>query len=74
MGNGNRAQQKRDRNAKDQKGVQKSQLKVNEQAKNIQCEVCKATFLTTTREPQLLLHSDNKHSKTVAECFPTYGK
>ncbi|KAL8387873.1 hypothetical protein RB595_009611 [Gaeumannomyces hyphopodioides] len=49
MGNGNRAQQKRERNAKDQKGIKKSQLKVNEQAKKIQCEICKVTFLSTIR-------------------------
>lgn len=75
MGNGNRAQQKRERNAKDAKGgAAKSQLKVNETAMNIQCEVCKSTFLMTTREPQLLQHAENKHSKTIADCFPTWGK
>ncbi|TLD12523.1 uncharacterized protein PgNI_04334 [Pyricularia grisea] len=71
---GNRAQQKRERNAKDAKSAPKSQLKVNENAKNIQCEICKSTFLMTTREPQLLQHAENKHSKTIADCFPTYGK
>ncbi|QBZ55969.1 hypothetical protein PoMZ_00875, partial [Pyricularia oryzae] len=73
-GRGNRAQQKRERNAKDAKSAPKSQLKVNENAKNIQCEICKSTFLMTTREPQLLQHAENKHSKTIADCFPTYGK
>ncbi|CAM1504286.1 Fc.00g018770.m01.CDS01 [Cosmosporella sp. VM-42] len=50
MGNGARAQQKRERNQKDQK-VAKSQLKVNAQACDIQCQVCKSTFLKTTKAP-----------------------
>ncbi|KID75277.1 uncharacterized protein G6M90_00g058880 [Metarhizium brunneum] len=50
MGNGAKAQQKRERNAKDGK-VAKSQLKVNQQAMNIQCQICKATFLSTTKGP-----------------------
>lgn len=49
-GNGAKAAQKRERNAKDAKGAAKSQLKVNEAAKSIQCKVCFATFLSTTRE------------------------
>ncbi|KAL8387872.1 hypothetical protein RB595_009611 [Gaeumannomyces hyphopodioides] len=75
MGNGNRAQQKRERNAKDQKGIKKSQLKVNEQAKKIQCEICKVTFLSTIRGEELEQHSINKHAKRdMVECFPTYGQ
>ncbi|KAM0140737.1 hypothetical protein ACHAQE_004977 [Botrytis cinerea] len=51
-GNGAKAASKRARNQKDaEKGVAKSQLKVNESAKDIQCEVCKTTFLKTTRLP-----------------------
>ncbi|KAG6009747.1 hypothetical protein E4U21_001496 [Claviceps maximensis] len=69
MGNGAKAQQKRERNAKDGK-VAKSQLKVNQQAMNIQCQVCKATFLSTTKGPALLEHAQNKHSKGIADCFP----
>ncbi|KND91343.1 Uncharacterized protein TOPH_04046 [Tolypocladium ophioglossoides CBS 100239] len=69
MGNGAKAQQKRERNQKD-KNTAKSQLKVNEQAKNIQCAVCKATFLQTTRAAELTEHAANKHNKTLAECFP----
>ncbi|KXJ91243.1 hypothetical protein Micbo1qcDRAFT_162877 [Microdochium bolleyi] len=72
MGNGAKAAQKRDRNAKDAKGAAKSQLKTNEKAMDIQCQICKSTFLKTTRAPQLTEHAANKHSKTIADCFPTY--
>ncbi|PHH50260.1 hypothetical protein CFIMG_005980RA [Ceratocystis fimbriata CBS 114723] len=47
MGNGAKAQQKRERAAKDGKGAAKSQLKANAQACNIQCVICKSTFLQT---------------------------
>ncbi|KAM5367673.1 hypothetical protein ACJZ2D_009874 [Fusarium nematophilum] len=50
MGNGAKAQQKRERNQKDSKAA-KSQLKVNKQACDIQCQVCKSTFLKTTKAP-----------------------
>lgn len=69
MGNGAKAQQKRERNQKD-KSTAKSQLKVNQQAMNIQCVVCKSTFLQTTKAPALLEHASNKHSKGIADCFP----
>ena len=72
-GNGAKAAQKRERNAKEAKGSAKSQLKTNAKAMNIQCDTCKSTFLATTREPALLEHAQNKHSKTVKECFPTFG-
>jgi len=72
MGNGAKAAQKRDRNAKDAKGTAKSQLKTNEKAMDIQCQICKSTFLKTTRAPQLTEHASNKHSKTIADCFPSY--
>jgi hypothetical protein len=49
-GNGAKAAQKRERNAKDAKGAAKSQLKVNEAAKTTQCKICFTTFLSTTRE------------------------
>ncbi|KAJ2629882.1 hypothetical protein GGF44_004181 [Coemansia sp. RSA 1694] len=64
MGNGNKAQMKRERNAK--AGTEaKSQLKINVASKTIQCKVCFQTFMLT-------LHADNKHSKTLLECFPEY--
>jgi hypothetical protein len=39
---------------------------------NIQCDTCKATFLSTTRENALNEHAMNKHSKTLAQCFPGF--
>ncbi|RUP46087.1 hypothetical protein BC936DRAFT_147372 [Jimgerdemannia flammicorona] len=71
MGNGQKAQMRRDRAAKDKKGPT-SQKKANEAAKSIICNVCRQTFLCTTREKALLEHSENKHSKTVQECFPGF--
>jgi hypothetical protein len=50
-GNGAKAAQKRERNAKLAGGAAKSQLKVNEKAKSIQCKVCFQTFLSTARAP-----------------------
>lgn len=41
----------------------------NEAAKDIQCVVCRATFLKTTRAPALIEHAGNKHSKTLQDCF-----
>ncbi|KAJ5764819.1 hypothetical protein N7520_004378 [Penicillium odoratum] len=70
MGNGAKANMKRERNAKDAKGAPKSQKKANEQAMNIQCQTCRQTFLQTTKAPALLEHASNKHSKGLADCFP----
>ncbi|KAF9480457.1 DUF1909-domain-containing protein [Pholiota conissans] len=73
MGNGAKAQQKRERNAeKNAGGGSKSQAKVNEAAKSIVCATCRQPFLITTRAPALEEHSKNKHSKTMAECFPNF--
>ncbi|KAI8890079.1 DUF1909-domain-containing protein [Backusella circina FSU 941] len=72
MGNGAKAQQKRERNAKNSKKENGSQLKVNETAKNIICKTCFQTFLCTSREKALTEHAENKHSKTMKECFPDY--
>ncbi|KAF4572692.1 hypothetical protein EYR36_007202 [Pleurotus pulmonarius] len=71
MGNGAKAQQKRERNA--EKGAakgSKSQSKVNEAAKSIICSTCRQSFFITTRAPALEEHAQNKHSKTMADCFP----
>ncbi|KAI0786031.1 At2g23090 like protein [Abortiporus biennis] len=70
MGNGAKAQQKRERNAAKGGATAKSQIKTNEAAKNIICSVCRQTFLLTTREPALTEHAQNKHNKSAAECFP----
>ncbi|KZV77617.1 DUF1909-domain-containing protein [Peniophora sp. CONT] len=75
MGNGAKAQQKRERNAdKNAAKGASSQKKVNEAAKNIICTVCRQPFLVTTRAPALEQHASDRHSKTMAECFPTAGK
>ncbi|KAK0617996.1 At2g23090 like protein [Bombardia bombarda] len=72
-GNGAKAAQKRERNLKNAAGgAQKSQLKTNQAAMDIQCQICKATFLKTTREKALTEHATNKHTKTLPECFPTF--
>lgn len=44
----------------------------NVKAMDIQCQICKSTFLKTTRAPQLTEHAVNKHSKTLPDCFPGY--
>ncbi|BFZ62344.1 hypothetical protein YB2330_003437 [Saitoella coloradoensis] len=72
MGNGAKAQQKRERNAKNTGATAKSQLKVNETAKNVICKACFQTFLMTTRQPELAVHAENKHGKTFEACFPDY--
>ncbi|KAN0061665.1 hypothetical protein ACQY0O_005656 [Thecaphora frezii] len=74
MGNGAKAQQKRERNAKSAGATAKSQTKINEAAKNVMCMTCRQTFLLTVREPALKQHAEDKHNKTLAECFPNFGK
>ncbi|KAJ2734292.1 hypothetical protein IW152_002423 [Coemansia sp. BCRC 34962] len=62
---------KRERNAKI--GTEaKSQLKINIASKTIQCKTCFQTFMCTSKSPELTLHASNKHSKTLAECFPDF--
>ncbi|KAI9023320.1 At2g23090 like protein [Hyaloraphidium curvatum] len=70
--NGAKAASKRERKAEGGPKEAKSQLKVNEAAKNIVCQVCRSNFLCTTRLPALEEHAANKHSKTAAECFPGF--
>ncbi|CAO3625283.1 unnamed protein product [Cunninghamella blakesleeana] len=71
MGNGQKAQMKRERNAKTQTKAN-SQLKVNAAAKNIICKKCFQTFLCTSREKALTEHAVNKHNLTLKDCFPDY--
>ncbi|KKY34807.1 hypothetical protein UCDDA912_g05212 [Diaporthe ampelina] len=71
-GNGAKSAQKRERAAKNAGKEAKSQLKVNESAKDIQCKVCFSTFLKTSRAPALTEHAENKHSKSLGECFPAF--
>ncbi|KAI0296603.1 At2g23090 like protein, partial [Russula brevipes] len=68
---GAKAQQKRQRKGENLKDTgAKSQAKSNEKAKSIICSICKQPFLVTTRAPALEEHSQSRHSKTMAECFP----
>ncbi|MCJ1448210.1 MAG: hypothetical protein MMC23_008724 [Stictis urceolatum] len=69
MGNGARAQQKRERNAKDTKKGDTSQLKSNAAAKTIICKICRQDFQVTVKRPQLEAHADTKHSKGYDDCF-----
>ncbi|PIA17121.1 DUF1909-domain-containing protein [Coemansia reversa NRRL 1564] len=71
MGNGAKAQQKRDRK-KDTCGVAKSQLKINEKARNISCQICRNTFMCTSRRSELEVHAENKHGKSMNDCFPDF--
>ncbi|GHJ86232.1 hypothetical protein NliqN6_2634 [Naganishia liquefaciens] len=69
-GNGAKAAMKRDKNAA--AGTKAgSQLKANAASQTIQCKTCFQTFQSTTKLPELTQHAENKHSKTLAVCFPT---
>ncbi|ORX49018.1 DUF1909-domain-containing protein [Piromyces finnis] len=71
MGNGQKAQHRRERMKETASKGGKSQLKINEKAKNIICEVCRTTFLCTVREKALQEHVSNKHpGKSFTDCFP----
>ncbi|KAF2868192.1 hypothetical protein BDV95DRAFT_610159 [Massariosphaeria phaeospora] len=70
MGNGNRAQQKRERNAAKAKGGEpKSQLKTNAAAQSVKCKTCFQTFQSTTSRTMLGDHASNKHTKAFEDCF-----
>jgi len=71
-GNGAKAASKRARQGDKGPAEAKSQLKSNVQAMDIQCVVCKSTFLSTSRAPALVDHAQNKHSKTLDDCFPGF--
>ncbi|WVQ69888.1 hypothetical protein V866_008142 [Kwoniella sp. B9012] len=74
MGNGAKAAHKREKaGAKVAGKGESSQLKSNAAAQTIQCETCKATFQGTSKQPQLQLHVDSKHSKSdFKTCFPKF--
>ncbi|KAJ1946252.1 hypothetical protein FBU59_002072 [Linderina macrospora] len=72
MGNGAKAQMKRERNQKNAGGNKNSQLEVNKKAMNVICQVCRTSFLCTISIKALEEHCENKHSKTVKECFPGF--
>ncbi|WPH03579.1 Hypothetical protein R9X50_00646100 [Acrodontium crateriforme] len=69
MGNGAKAQQKRDRNAKDTKKGPTSQLKSNAAAKTVICKVCRQDFQSTVKRPALEDHASSKHGKGYDDCF-----
>ncbi|OAL51838.1 DUF1909-domain-containing protein [Pyrenochaeta sp. DS3sAY3a] len=68
MGNGAKAQQKRDRKGDGPKEA-KSQLKANVAAQTIKCKTCFQTFQGTTSRKMLTDHASNKHSKDFGDCF-----
>ncbi|KAJ4317321.1 hypothetical protein N0V94_005006 [Neodidymelliopsis sp. IMI 364377] len=68
MGNGAKAQQKRDRKG-DTGPVAKSQLKANAAAQTVKCKTCFQTFQSTTNRKVLTEHASNKHSKQFTDCF-----
>lgn len=70
-GNGAKAAQKRERNAKAaaKKGPT-SQLKQNEKALTIQCMTCRQTFLQTSKAPALTTHAADKHKKVRVPLLP----
>jgi hypothetical protein len=70
MGNGAKAQTKRERNnAKDHSKAPSSQLKSNAAAKTIICKTCRQDFQKTTNRAALEEHASNKHKKTYEDCF-----
>jgi hypothetical protein len=69
MGNGAKAQTKRERNAKDNSKAPSSQLKSNAAAKTIICKTCRQDFQKTTNRAALEEHASNKHKKTYEDCF-----
>ncbi|KIW67281.1 hypothetical protein PV04_06546 [Phialophora macrospora] len=68
-GNGAKAAQKRERNAKDAKKDPQSQLKSNAKAQTIKCKICFGTFQSTSARKSLEDHASNKHSKKYEDCF-----
>lgn len=71
---GAKSAQKRERNAKNAGKEAKSQLKVNESAKDIQCKVCFSTFLKTTRGPAYVIprpHASAVSTRVANKSVPT---
>ncbi|CED84421.1 Zinc finger protein 706 [Phaffia rhodozyma] len=69
-GNAQKTAMAREKNAKKNAGPAGSTLKSKAAAQTIVCQVCRSTFQSTSKLPQLLEHASNKHNKTVADCFP----
>lgn len=73
MGNGQKAAMRRDKQNAAKKSGANSQLKKNESAKNIQCNICRQTFLMTIRKKALEEHISSKHDgKAFDACFPNF--
>ncbi|KAK4051353.1 hypothetical protein OIV83_002837 [Microbotryomycetes sp. JL201] len=73
MGNGAKAALRKEKQAAAGGKSQGSQLKANAAALNIQCAICKQTFLQTTKAPALTEHAVNKHKGgTLESCFPGF--
>ncbi|KAJ9123739.1 hypothetical protein QFC24_003513 [Naganishia onofrii] len=71
MGNGAKAQMKRDKNAAAAGKGGASQLKTNTASQSIQCKTCFQTFQSTAKIAELTTHAENKHPKsTFDSCFP----
>jgi len=74
MGNGNKAQQKRERNAAKKKPVkgEASTLKAKAAAMSqLKCSICMTPFQVTSSQKILQLHAENKHpKKSFTDCFP----
>ncbi|KAK9832924.1 hypothetical protein WJX74_001848 [Apatococcus lobatus] len=70
-GNAQKSATARARNEKLAKKAPNSQLKQNEAARSIQCQICRQTFLCTATLQKLKEHHESKHSKVaLTACFP----
>ncbi|KAF2019778.1 DUF1909-domain-containing protein [Aaosphaeria arxii CBS 175.79] len=69
MGNGAKAQQKRDRAKEKGPKEAKSQLKSNAAAMSIKCKICFQSFQSTISRKMLSDHASNKHTKNFEDCF-----
>ncbi|KAI0151630.1 At2g23090 like protein [Xylariaceae sp. FL1272] len=73
MGNGNRAQQKRERKNKDAPKEAKSQLKSNAAATDHKCKKCFVDFFKTARRPEIMRHMEAKHpGMAVEDCITNH--
>ena len=64
MTNGQKAQQIREKRAKESAGKGGgSQLEANKKAMNVICVICRQPFMCTSKEADLLQHAQNKHGK-----------
>ncbi|RHZ89689.1 hypothetical protein Glove_12g35 [Diversispora epigaea] len=72
MGNGQKAQHKRERAKPGSQKSATSQLKTNEAARTTICQVCRNSFLCTVRQKALTEHAENKHQKKLEDCFPGF--